>query len=246
MAGDNGKCHQRKIRDEMCLIDPREAEKSLLGFYIEEVSKEEAKEIILKYEWLGTMPMATMFCYGLFSPGKELQGVACFGKGNGTNASKITTSEIANPICLERGACVHYSHPHAPSFLVSGACRKAYQDKKYNVFYAYSDSEAGEIGTIYQACNWTYLGVAPGRASKYRHKYKHKESGEFVSSRSMRLRAKKAGMTLADFTREDWERVKDLGKGKYCWFEGSKSMKKKLKRGLRYPSIIYPKRVVKD
>ena len=61
-----------------------------------------------------------------------------------------------------------------------------------------------------------------------------------VSARFRRLRYRQRRGNL------DSELVKDLGKGKYCWFEGSKSMKKKLRRGLRYPSIVYPKRVVND
>lgn len=238
------KCHQRMIREDMSDKEPREAPKSLSGFYVKEISKEEAKPIILKYEWLGTMPKITRFCYGLFSPDDELHGVACFGMGMGTNAGNISDADIAKPICLERGACVHYSHPHAPSFLVAKSCRKAYEEKGYNVFYAYSDSEAGEIGTIYQACNWIYIGVSPGRQSKYRYKYRNVFTGEVLSSRTMRsrvVRLKDRGEPPEDGV---WEKIKDLGKGKYVWFEGSKSDKKKLKRGLRYPEVIYPKRVI--
>ena len=235
------RCHQRLIRDEMSDKEPREAPQSLSGFYVKEIDKSEAKPIILKYEWLGTMPKITRFCYGLFSPEDEIHGVACFGMGNGTLAGNITTAEIAKPICLERGACVHYSHPHAPSFLVANACRKVYEEKGFNVFYAYSDKEAGEIGTIYQACNWYYLGVSPGRASKYRYKYRNLFTGEVLSSRTVRSKVKRG-----EFHEPAWEKIKDYGKGKYCWFEGSRSEKKKLRSGLRYPALIYPKRVFEN
>ena len=237
------KCHQRKIREEVTLFDPRPIPKSLHGFEIIQITKEQAEPIILKYEWLGTINRFPVAYYGLFSPFGEIHGVACFGRGNGTNAGKITTSEISRPIALERGACVHYSHPHAPSFLVSGACRAMYRDHGYNTFYAYSDPDAGEVGTIYQACNWFYLGQSPGRTTNYRWGYRHKETGVVESSRNMR--SKRAMMkikTLDLFDQDQWEKVKQMDKHKYVWFEGSKRIKKKLKAGLRYTAMEYQKR----
>ena len=218
---------------------------SLAGFTVREIKKHEAEPIILKYEWLGTMNRFPVAFYGLIAPDGDIHGVACFGRGNGTNAGKLTTSTLSKPISLERGACVHYAHPHAPSMLVAGACRQMYLDHGYNVFFAYSDWDAGEIGTIYQACNWTYLGQAPGRSSNYRWKYRHRETGQELSSRSMRAKHAMEGLGSLDlFDNDQWERVKDHAKAKYCWFEGSKKIKKKLKAGLRYTPVPYPKRSV--
>lgn len=224
-------------------MSPQPVPSSLEGFFVEEITREEAEPIIMKYEWLGTMNSFPVATYGLRSPSGELYGVACFGRGNGTNAGKITTADTAKPVALERGACVHYAHPHAPSKLVAGACRQMYLDHGYNVFFAYSDWEAGEIGTIYQACNWVYLGQAPGRTTNYRWKYRHRETGEILSSRSMRaLHATQGRGTLDLFDNDQYEKIKDWAKAKYVWFEGSKSEKKKLRKGLRYQPKEYPKR----
>lgn len=237
------KCHQRKIREEVALCDPRPAPSSLAGFTVEAITKEQAEPIILEYEWLGTLNSFPVAHYGLIAPDGELHGVACFGRGNGTNSGKITTCQLSNPISLERGACAHYSHPHAPSFLVSGACRQMYKDNGYNTFYAYSDPEAGEVGTIYQACNWLYLGQSPGRASNYRWGYRHRETGKVLSSRAMRSKRAQMGIASLDlFDSDQWEKVKQIDKHKYVWFEGSKRLKKKLRAGLRYPVIEYQKR----
>jgi hypothetical protein len=237
------KCHQRVIREEAAIEQPRPVPDSLEGFRVLQIPHYEAEPIIMKYEWLGTMASFPVATYGLMSPDNELHGVACFGRGMGTNAGKLTTAEGAKPICLERGACVHWSHPHAPSKLVAGACRQMHLDHGYNVFFAYSDREAGEVGTIYQACNWIYLGRSPGRASDYRWKYRHRETGEVLSSRSMRAKHAREGRgTLDLFDNDQWDRIKDWGKGKYVWFEGSKSEKKKLRKGLRYEQQPYPKR----
>lgn len=241
-AGNGEICHQRVIREELMEREPRSAPDSLSGFYIKEITKQEAEPIIYTYEWLGTMPLITAFCYGLFSPDDDLHGVACFGRGMGTNAANITTSDLSNPICLERGACVHYAHRHAPSFLVAGACRMAYEEKGHNVFFAYSDPEAREVGTIYQACNWTYLGILPGRITKYRWKYENTQTGECISDRTMRRRMHAQGLTCKDVDEDVWRKVKEPGKGKYVWFEGSRSEKRSLRRGLRYEPQPYPKR----
>ena len=37
----------------------------------------------------------------------------------------------------------------------------------FRIFTAYSDPEAKELGTIYQAMNWTYLGQTSGTAKQY-------------------------------------------------------------------------------
>jgi hypothetical protein len=237
------KCHQRKIRETETATDPRTVPPTLDGFTVRQIERWEAEPIIMRYEWLGTMNRFPVAFYGLVAPDGEIHGVACFGRGNGTNAGKITDHPDAKPVSLERGACVHWSHPHAPSMLVAGACRQMYIDHGYNVFFAYSDWEAGEIGTIYQACNWVYLGQAPGRSTNYRWKYRHKETGLELSSRSMRAKHALEGLgTLDLFDQDQWEKIKDWAKAKYVWFEGSKRVKRKLRKGLRYEPIDYPKR----
>lgn len=59
---------------------------------------------------------------------------------------------------LARGANVHWSPIGANSRLVSWTCRLLAKDTVAKIIIAYSDTDAGEIGTIYQACNWTAIG----------------------------------------------------------------------------------------
>ena len=53
---------------------------------------------------------------------------------------------------------MHFSPNWAGSFLVSSACKLLFNKLKPVYIVAYSDYDAGEIGTIYQACNWVFLG----------------------------------------------------------------------------------------
>jgi hypothetical protein len=61
--------------------------------------------------------------------------------------------------CLGRGACVHWCPDYGASMLVNGSCRLLFgKNSNPIVVVAYSDWDAGEVGTIYQACGWIYLG----------------------------------------------------------------------------------------
>lgn len=124
------------------------------------VSRKLAEQIILKYEWLGTMPNCNKF-YGIFF-GQYCAGVSCVGVGGGganVYAYKEFDLKSQNEFAyLMRGANVHWSPTGANSKLVSWTCRLLSKDTTAKIIIAYSDTDAGEIGTIYQACNWVAIG----------------------------------------------------------------------------------------
>ena len=165
------KAYQRKIRDKEAQRDPRPVV-GLENAIVVEISYEKAKELILKYEWLGNMG-TTERSFGLILDG-ELAGVCCFGKTGGTNTAKSVCGEewAQYVVTLCRGACAHWAHPHAASYLICAACRQMANSARTTksgrvflpayVFVAYSDTDAGEIGTVYQACNWLYCGKTSG------------------------------------------------------------------------------------
>jgi hypothetical protein len=112
--------------------------------------------------WSGRRPRAPdgRF-FGIFF-GPYLAGVTCVAVGNGTAGAfvprqyGISSPELAT---LVRGACVHWAPPGTNSKLVAWTVRLLRRtDPHAKILLAYADSEAGEIGTIYQACGWTYIG----------------------------------------------------------------------------------------
>jgi hypothetical protein len=165
------KAYQRKIRDKEAQRDPRPVV-GLENATVVEISYEKAKELILKYEWLGSMG-TTERSFGLILDG-ELAGVVCFGKTAGTDTAKSVCGEewARYVVTLCRGACVHWAHPHSASFLISAACRRMASSARTTksgrvvlpayIFVAYSDVDAGEVGTVYQASNWAYCGKTSG------------------------------------------------------------------------------------
>jgi hypothetical protein len=166
------KAHQRIIREKHALeVDPLIDEKralaqSLSNATVREIDRSTAKEVILKYEWLGTMG-TTDYQFGLYF-GEHLAGVVCFGRTAGTKtAESICGKPYKHRVkVLNRGACVHWAHPHSASFLISRACRLM-AEKGFNIFVAYSDTEAGEIGTVYQATNWLYCGMTNSASNMF-------------------------------------------------------------------------------
>lgn len=165
------KAWQRKIREKETHRNPRPVV-GLETAVVVEISYEKAKEIILKYEWLHSMGSSER-CVALILDG-ELAGVVCFGKTGGTETAKSVCGEewAQHVVTLCRGACCHWSHPHSASYLISRACklmanggRTTRSGKVFPpayIFVAYSDTDAGEIGTVYQACNWLYCGKTSG------------------------------------------------------------------------------------
>jgi hypothetical protein len=205
--------------------------------HVRAITKREAESIILKYEWLGTMGRGVA-TYGLDSP-MGLLGAAVFGWPSAIESRDICGRENRSlAVCLERGACVHYAPSNASSFLIANAVRLAAQDHDWRIFYAYADPEAGEIGTVYQACNWLYIGQGVGRTPGRLRQDWRLPDGKIVSGRTLRHR----GMKSADAKAAGWTLVYRHPKHKYVHLEGSRRERAELMAALRYPVLPYPKR----
>jgi hypothetical protein len=127
---------------------------------VRRISRKLAEQVILKYEWLGSMA-STGHHYGIFF-GIFCAGVCCYANGSGTggvNVHRTFGVDRRNLSVLARGACVHWSPKGANSKLVSFSLKLLKRDlPNVKLVIAYSDTDAGEIGTIYQACNWVCIG----------------------------------------------------------------------------------------
>jgi hypothetical protein len=250
-----GKCYQRHIRELYAEGEGREPVASVNGARVERVSREEARALILKYEWLATMARGTRACYGLKSHG-ELLGVACFASMGGPIRNICGPEHADKSICLARGACVPHAPKNAASFLVRWACHQAYRDFGWQVFFAYSDADAGEIGTIYQAVGWHYHGSGLGRGEESFHvDWKSPDSTRTKTSNVLNHDTEKLFFRSLgwDETKGDphrylvflgWTPIRRPGKKKWVWFEGTAEERAKLKARCRYPFLPYPKRTV--
>jgi hypothetical protein len=244
------KCYQRHIRELYDELEAKPRLESLKGARVELVTNDEAETIITKYEWLRSMGMGTQFCYGLKLNG-ELLGVSCFQKTTRNAKSTQLTTLPAKTICLCRGACVPHAPKDAGSFLTRWATKFVYRDHGYEVFFAFSDPAAGEIGTIYQAVGWKYLGLSDGNHSTVGGKFWHTifktpEGAMLKDPRQYGKYAEKHGYTKGLGSRWAFleslgcERVTDWDRNRWVWFEGPR--KKELEAACRYKFLPYPKR----
>lgn len=238
--------HQRIIRDRHHEQDPRPPLPSTDGCVVEAISRAEAEPFILRHEWLGTMSRGSRASYGLRAPSGELIGAAVFGWPGAIQSRDICGQQHRHlAVCLERGACSHLAPPNAASFLISRATRLAARDHGWRIFYAYADPEAGEIGTVYQACNWLYIGQGIGRGPRnlVREDWMiPAEDNRVISSRTLWDRR----ITETQARERGWIPVCRHPKHKYVHFEGSRTERRRLLAELRYPPQPYPKRQLAD
>ena len=235
------KAYQREIREQYQRDEPRQQMQNLRNCRVEQITSEQAKQVILKYEWLGTMGRSVA-TYGLWTPDDELIGASVFGWPSAVQSRDICGVEHRElAICLERGACVHWAPPNAASFLISQSVKQASRDHGWLIFYAYADPEAGEIGTVYQACNWLYIGQGVGRTPGRLREDWLLPDGSVLTSRSLRHKKMKRTDALA----MGWTPVYKHPKHKYVHFEGTKVQRRSLLAALRYPQQGYPKRAAK-
>ena len=142
----------------------------------------EVKKFIEKHEWLGRLSLYPTHFFTARYKG-ILAGVVimdmpnAFSKLLGEDTKKIER-------LISRGACISWSPKNLASKLISFSMKWMVNNTQYRLFTAYSDTEANELGTIYQACNFYYLGKKSGAGYQYKI-----ENGRWVSDRYFRSRS---------------------------------------------------------
>jgi hypothetical protein len=159
------------------------------------------------------------------------------------NADKVLT--------IVRGACVHWAHRHSASFLINRACRILSQEGKH-IFVAYSDEDAGEVGTVYQASGWFYCGTTNPKGSLLRGPDGSLRDERCISQFA-RTRSTENEFFFRKPTRKEVaERMKNCGfefvqrmpKHRYVGIYADKNTRRELCGSLRWAVLPYPKREV--
>lgn len=155
-------CWQKQVRDAHIPDGAPDIDLNLKRAVVRSVTRKMAEQIILKYEWLGTLPFSCNAFYGIFF-GSYCAGVTCVSIGGGGGANVYAYKEFGlkhqkELAYLQRGANVHWSPIGANSKLISWTCKLLVKNTAAKLIVAYSDTDAGEIGTVYQACNWICIG----------------------------------------------------------------------------------------
>lgn len=186
----------------------------------------EAKSFIERHEWLGKMSLYPTHIFtarykGILSGVVIMDMPNAFSKLLGEDTRKLER-------LISRGACISWSPKNLASALVMYSIRWMVANTPYRIFTAYSDSEAKEIGTIYQACNFIYLGKESGTKKQY----KVPNTDRWISDRSFRARSyyRKYAKLLSIPWDKSWQE-----KDKIIWGNMPSDIEKKLREyALKY------------
>lgn len=220
---------------------------------VRETDRSVAAKIIREYEWLGTIPPSTKY-YGLFFRGEDEDvdpwacgGVTCWTDtaGAGSNVVDMYGVEPDELAYLHRGANVHWAPPNSNSKLIAYSLDYE-KERGKKVAVAYSDRDAGEIGTVYQATGWYCLG--PGSSIKlYLHPetgvpYNQRRIGQLLDSNNLREK----GWTWTDMRdymlEQGWEPVRTTPKYRYIKILAEGDEKRRIYERIKEHIVGYPKR----
>jgi len=120
------------------------------------------------------------------------------------NAFSKTIGEGTSDVerLINRGACISWSPKNLASSFLVWCIKWMVKNTRYRLFTAYSDPSARELGTIYQACNFYYMGQASGTISSYISPF----TGKTVSSRYFRQKTiyRKVAENLGIVWQSNW------------------------------------------
>ena len=235
------KAHQRIIREQKAIapmleLFPPPANPVLADAVIKQISYTTAERVILEYEWLRCMPAIVMYCYGIYFD-DVLGGVVVYSQEYSENLGVWDKyGYTGKMLLLSRGACVHWT----PTGTASKLIRKSMEllPPQYKVITATVDELAGEIGTIYQACGFHYVGVM--RETKTRLGIR--VNGKLIGTRAMRARF---GTEKLDILKQAYPNMKietQVSKARYFCFRGSVKEKKQHYKAIAHLIKQYPKR----
>ena len=156
-------CHQKLKRDGHLEEDlqtlPFVPPTNCKDFVLASVkSTPEHRRFVERYEWLGNAGYGVRWCFearyqGVLGGVMMLAEPYMYKPGLGPDLECL----------IQRGACASWTPKNLGSMMVMFACRWMAQNTTKRVFYGYADPRAGEVGTIYQACNFMYLGESKKR-----------------------------------------------------------------------------------
>jgi hypothetical protein len=174
-------CWQYEIRQQNLNLDLKEAnltekEYNLLRIvdfsfsYVDKQDKEQCEEIksfIERHEWLGKLPARPTHRFiARLKKNNIVAGAIVMATPNAF--SHVLGKENRDKEKLiSRGACISWAPKNLGSWLIMSSIKYMVGNTDFRIFSAYSDPEAKELGTIYQACNFIYLGQKSGTSKQY-------------------------------------------------------------------------------
>jgi hypothetical protein len=199
------------------------------------LDKKEQKNLkifIERHEWLGNLSQYTTHWFVCYHK-DIIAGVILF---NMPNAFSKTLGENTKELerLISRGACISWSPKNLASSFLMWCVKWMVDNTRYRLFTAYSDPTAKELGTIYQACNFYYMGQTAGTTHRYINPY----TGKIVSDRYFRQKTayKKFAIELGIKWEKNWNHNTGMN-----WFNISDDIEKQLRDYSKYKQSVSEK-----
>lgn len=245
--------HQYRIRVEKSKTEILDFDKELLSIKNTEIrliNKTIAKNIIVEYEWLGTIPHQTSYHFGIYFKIQDkeyLGGVLIFSQDYAQNTGVWDKYGFEDKLLLlSRGVCLWWTPKNTASYFISKACKWIKDNTKYRIITATVDPMAGEIGTIYQSLNWYYVGLMTGNYvnNKETKRFSVLINGKLRYSRSIRKEFGNMRKETILAKYPDAIFIDQYRKRRYFYFIDDKKMNRFYLSKIKHLILPYPKRDV--
>lgn len=247
---DVGKAHQKLVREQKAEVEGKglrfweNLNLDLKNAVVKPIDRSIAKHIVEEYEWMGNLAAVNFFYFGIFFDG-VCGGVVVFGQEYIENLGRWDKYDFTGKIILlNRGVCLHWTPINTGSKLIAEAMNQL--PAQYEVVTCTTDHLAGEIGTIYQACNFYYVGsmrdANPNVKSKNGDRDAWIINGKLYGARNIRQKYGTTQMDVLKLHHPDIQKVKQNSKHRYFFFRGNKYIQRQHKAAISHLIKPYPKR----
>lgn len=239
------KAYQRVIREQ----NAKDCKNNLFGesLYIDnaslkdsnvcEITFREAKSIIMKYEWLHSMPhrFGYRVSHGIFF-NKTLGGALVYAQPQVRSLNLFGLDFGSKSIIqLSRGACAFWTPKGTATRLISRSS-KILKKEGIVAIISYCTPEAGEIGTIYQASNFIYYGQT-------NNSWEYYIDDRWVGERSFAHKKKWLSNQVGEIRERYEESYKNIKKRRVLpRYKYIKILNRKAQKCFQYEPLPYPKR----
>lgn len=136
--------------------------------FVDKKNKENCRRVtdfIHTYEWLGKMPVWVTHRF-IAEYKDNLGGVVVMATPNAFSKMLGENTKDVEKL-IARGASAGWTPKNMASWQIMQSIRYMVKNTQFKLFIAYSDPLAKELGTVYQACNFYYLGQNYGGGNVY-------------------------------------------------------------------------------
>jgi len=173
--------------------------------FVDKDEKEKCQEIktfIERYEWLGKLPVWVTHRFA-FHWNDILIGALILSTPN--KFSNLLGEEHKDKEKLiSRGATISFAPKNTASWMIMGSINWMVHNTPFRIFTAYSDPDAKELGTVYQASNFYYLGQTYGGGYIYFDPENEKAGWVGSSYFSQRGTIKRISSEAGIIWKKDW------------------------------------------